>query len=1028
MGDEIRQRAEVALAEKFPHLQVSVGGARLIEGQGIAIYDLQFDEAASSQSHSHLLSVDELLLECDASLTQLVQGIPEVRRVVVRRPRCSVRRDPSGRLNIESLLPLPKSQIKRPPILIENASITYSDLAKSKLPPLHVRDLNLAIAGSGDSELVSVNGTLSGSQLRKARLRASFDPTSGTYRGELGIDSFSFDDDLQEWLNTHLAHSPHGQSLSGLKLGYQMTGYVQVFGNLHAEPQAAASLQIVAGRAEHPRLPRPLTNLRCQVELLNKQLEVKDFHAQCGPAAVAGAARRNGLSPAAPTTLAARVVQLPLDKALRKSLPGLLQEQWEKFQPEGIVDVTLQASFDGQRWSPNATLKGTELSFTSDKFPYRLHEGFGTIIVTPRKGVNPLRLDINLTGHGGGQPIHIKGQVFDPKPEARGWATISGKQVEIEKKMLAALPAKPREVIESLHPSGKIDFNWRIDRYQDGAKPRTTLDMSLVDLAVNYDRFPYPLRGISGTIHAEDDRWTFRDMVSGGRRQIRCQGFLQPAPVGSVLSLRFTGEKVPLDDNLFEAFDEHVQQAWTELRPRGHVDFTADVDYRTGQGKPRIRADVRPRPETALLRPKFFDYLLENVSGLITYDEGAITLEQVRGRHVATQTQILTNGNGFFAPSGAWQMQLFGLTVDRIAVGRDLLTALPPKLSKLIDSLKPTGSFRIDNGVLAFQKAASPIAPVIAEWDFQLNCQQTNLQCGIDLHNLHGSVRLVGAADGQRNYSAGELDLDTVMFEGVQFTSVKGPMWADDNQCLLGRKASAQSGKPPQPITATAYDGRIAADARVTYYGTPRYEASANLVGIDLSRLVVERFGSTEDMSGKIDANVSIGGEGHSLYSLSGKGDIHLREADIYESPVLLRLLKTLRNGKLSKSAFSEGDIRFRLDGQHIYLDQLDFLGDVVNLKGKGYTNFDHELKLVFHAEVGPTDYQIPVVKNLMRRTNQQILQLYVDGTFSDPIVQKQPFPGISQLLNQIQSDFEAAPANRPPLAPRTATGQVRRN
>ncbi|MEQ8835274.1 MAG: hypothetical protein RID07_00550, partial [Lacipirellulaceae bacterium] len=563
MGDEIRQRTEVALAEKFPHLQVSVGGARLIEGHGIAIYDLQFDEAASSKSHSHLLSVDELLLECDASLTKLVQGVPEVRRVVVRRPRCSVRRDPSGRLNLEDFLPLPQTQLRRPPIIIESGILTYTDLAKSKLPPLVVRDVNLAIAGSSkespaSDQRVAVNGTLSGSQLRKARLRASFDPATGAYRGELGIDSFSFDDDLQEWLNHHLTHSPHGRSLAGLKLGYQMTGYVQVSGDLKTAPQAAAKLQIAGGRAEHPRLPRPLTNLRCQVELVDNQLAIKDFHAQCGPAAVAGAARRNGLSSAAPTTLAARVVQLPLDKSLRKSLPELLQVQWAKFQPEGVVDLTLQASFDGRTWSPNATLSGTELSFTSDKFPYRLHDGYGSIVVVPRKGLDPLRLDLDLTGYGGGQPIRIKGQVFDPKPEARGWATITGKQVEIEKKMLAALPPKPREVIESLHPNGKIDFNWRIDRHQDGAKPRTTLDMSLVDLAVNYDRFPYPLRGINGKVYAEDDRWTFRDLVSKGRRQIRCQGYLQPATVGSVLALRFTGEQVPLDDNLFEAFDEHV--------------------------------------------------------------------------------------------------------------------------------------------------------------------------------------------------------------------------------------------------------------------------------------------------------------------------------------------------------------------------------------------------------------------------------------------------------------------------------------
>ncbi|QDT00511.1 hypothetical protein HG15A2_38490 [Adhaeretor mobilis] len=1019
MDDEIRRKVEVVLAEKFPQLQVNVGGARLIEGQGIAIYDLHLEEAASGKRENHLLSVDELLLECNASLPQLLQGIPDVRRVVVRRPRCWLRRDPSGRLNVEAFFPLTATTVKRPPIVIEGASIAFSDLAKPNLKPLTVRDINLTIAGanagaSTPQAVVKVNGTLSGTQLRQARLRAWINPVDGNYRAELGVDEFQFDEDLLAWL---VAHAP--QNARDMNLGCQASGVIEVSGNAQAVGQVrvAADLQVVSGHAEHPRLPRPLTNLQCRVKLAEGQIEVSDFHAQCGPAAIAASARRNGFAPSAPTSIAARVVQLPLDKSLRNVLPLLLQEQWEKHQPTGLVDATLQATFDGQHWSPTATLTGSELAFESDKFPYRLTDGSGTILVTPRQGDRPMRLDIDMTGQGGGQPIHIVGQIFDPKPAARGWVKITGENVEIEKRMIAALPPKSREVITSLHPAGKMNFLWRIDRQQDGQLPRTSLQLNLVDLSVKYDKFPYPLSGISGTVQAEDDRWTFRDIVSNGRRQIRCQGYLQPVAVGSALSLRFTGEQVPLDDNLYEAFDEDVQNAWTELRPRGHVDFMADVDYRTGQGKPRIRAEIRPRAETASLRPRFFDYLMEDVSGVITYDEGAITLNDVRARHA--RTKVLTNGNGFFSPNGQWQMQLVGLTVDKVAVGRTLLTALPAKLSKLIDSLHPTGSFRIDNGVLSFEKSASAMAPIKTDWDFQLTCQQTDLQCGIDLHNLHGTVRLMGASDEQRNYSAGELDLDSVMFEGVQFTNVKGPIWVDDSQCLFGRRAASQNGQPPRPVTASAYDGRIAADAMVTFYGLPRYEAEANLVGVDLKRLTVERFGSTEEMKGKVDANVKIGGQGRSQHQLTGSGDVRIRDAEIYESPVLLRVLKTLRSGKTDKSAFNEGHIRFRLDGRHVTLQQLDFYGDVVNLKGKGYTNFDQDLKLVFHAEVGRTDYQLPFVKNLVKTTNQQILQLYVDGTMSNPIVQKQAFPGINQLLDQIQSDFEAPPPQRTQQAQR---------
>ena len=82
MDDEIRHQAERFLADKFPHLNVSVGGARLVEGRGIAIYDLAISETSTTQLQSNLLVVDEIFLVCDAQLTRLVHGLPEIQKIL----------------------------------------------------------------------------------------------------------------------------------------------------------------------------------------------------------------------------------------------------------------------------------------------------------------------------------------------------------------------------------------------------------------------------------------------------------------------------------------------------------------------------------------------------------------------------------------------------------------------------------------------------------------------------------------------------------------------------------------------------------------------------------------------------------------------------------------------------------------------------------------------------------------------------------------------------------------------------------
>ena len=397
--------------------------------------------------------------------------------------------------------------------------------------------------------------------------------------------------------------------------------------------------------------------------------------------------------------------------------------------------------------------------------------------------------------------------MFDPAPGARGWAEITGQNVEIEKRMIGALPDKTREVIQSMHPEGRFNLYWRLERARLGEeKFRKSLRLELVETRINYERFPYPLSGIRGLILAEDDHWTFQDLVSGGSKSVQCQGYLRPATGGKELSLQFTGQQIPLDGDLKQAVPDGVAKAWEELRPRGQIDLTADVYHVTGYPQPAIRVSVRPRPESASIEPRFFPYLLEKVGGTLTYYQGRVLMTDLKAQH--GRTTVRTNGSGNFAEDGSWEAQLEGLSADRLTLRRELVGALPLKLQKLIDQLKPTGSFALQNSSMRFAKPIDPTAPLQAQWDVQLECHQTDIQVGVELRNIHGTVRLQGDCDGSQCHESGELEIDTATFQGVQFTEIRGPFWADDTRCLLGNWASIQQGRTPRRITAKVYDGR----------------------------------------------------------------------------------------------------------------------------------------------------------------------------------------------------------------------------
>ncbi|HMO87128.1 MAG TPA: AsmA-like C-terminal region-containing protein, partial [Lacipirellulaceae bacterium] len=308
------------------------------------------------------------------------------------------------------------------------------------------------------------------------------------------------------------------------------------------------------------------------------------------------------------------------------------------------------------------------------------------------------------------------------------------------------------------------------------------------------------------------------------------------------------------------------------------------------------------------------------------------------------------------------------------------------------------------------------IAPLEANWDVAIDCHQANLACGIDLRNIFGTVRLRGETDGARSWSAGELQLDSVTFQDVQFTNIRGPLYVNETKCLLGKWATDQQQQPERRVTGNVYDGSLAANAWVTFDNLPEYRAEVRVQGADLRRIVVERFGRSADYAGKVDADVRLGGRSTQLDLLVGEGDVHIRDANLYELSLLASLLKMLRTGEANKTAFTHSDVAFRLQGRHIYLDKIDFLGDVVNLYGSGETNFDQQLALKFSAVVGRHDYRLPMVKTLMREANQQILQMYVNGTLAQPEVTTEAFPGLAQMFNQIGQDLRRPAAAIPRL------------
>jgi hypothetical protein len=1030
--DVVRRHAQQMIAAQYKNLSVHIGKARFENGRGIQVYDLTISDPRAADASTPILAVDELFLSGNMNVKDVVSGKLAVERILVRRPRVHAIQQAGGVWNVQSLLPFPRFGEQAPEIEVEDATLTVKTAMRPGAGQITMRgiditlkpmDQSMAPVGQRHDRRFHVVGTATSTPARDFKFYGTInaDRSDGDLTFELR--SLEVSPDLVAAIPCQLPSQIADIQLYGKA---DATCRVWRTGPSAAEIGWSTNVALSRGRLEYSKLPQPLTDLTFELQSDTRHLSIRKLSGKLGTADVALACERNGWSADAPFSLAGRIVGLMADERLSAILPAAMGRLWQRFEPKGLVDVDAKLTFDGRRLQPEITAHCRGISLTdAEKFPYPVEQATGAVQFVSAPNRDDAELHLDLAAKGNGQPIRIRTELAnlmvptisapnDQSPTRPiGFVEVSGSGIAIHERLLAALPEKTQRFVRSLTPEGTIDFRWRYERtdpLHDAGN--TSLDLHLADCSIQYERFPYPLAHISGLVSGRNGQWKLEQLESRDRQDagtlVTCVGEAHDEPGGLQLQMVFHGTNVPLDENLRRALAPPVQKVWADLRPQGSVDFTANVERQPKDAQPVIQVDLRPHEQTVAIEPAFFPYRFEQIGGraLITADK--VELQQVTGRH--GRSGFSAQGIWQAAPDGGWQLTLSGLNADRVNADPDFMAALPPCVQRVVDRLKPTGTIDMLGTTLRFAKRPG-VAQLAASWDVQLACHQTALRGDLLLDSLTGGVRVMGQCDGQNCNSFGELAIDSLIWNDVQLTNIRGPFWTDSSYCFFGDGATAKLGQPPRRLTAEAYGGTLAADIQLQHEGHPQYHVDVALGAADLRRITSERLGGPKDLTGTVSGKLSLDGAGRSTYALAGSGELHIVDANIYKLPLLVALLKVLSNRSPDTTAFDRCDARFDIHGEQIHFSQLNLLGDALSLYGRGDTSFDRNLNLMFYSMVGPSGFSVPLLSSMAGQASKQILQLKVDGTIDNPQIHREAFPMMNQMLQQIQAELQGGTA-----------------
>jgi len=1007
VDQQVRAQVEARLAAYYPDLKVTVRSAEIVEGKGIELRGVSVIERGADGPCAELMAIEELVLCCDTDLQQLLAGEPCVSRVVMRRPTFRVVRRAQDDFGAVRLLPTSLPQGEAPELQIEDGAIEIFDPLRRPASTLTLRALNAVLVPAAGPEVVGpaahtrrFQGTVTGDHLRQVVFSGTLDIVRQSWTVEGTIDKLDISPELRAALPGPLA-----ESLLPLR-GFRAQGDLRF--QVAYDPARTAPYQyrlwgrIAQGRIDDAGLPHPLSDMRAEVALDNNGVVIDGLFARSSQATIRMSCRRMGFEPESPMWLSAEIRRLELDRPLCDCLPGWLQEQWQMLRPSGLIDADLTLQWDGHAWYPECSVRCLDVSFTHEQFPYRLEHGEG--VVSLKHG----RLKANLQALSNAQPVRIAAEFDNLDGQATGWLELRAEDLPIDQKLIAALPEDARAVVAALKLRGSISAYLRLHRAAGHEAWHQHLLAVLSRCAINFEHFPYPVREVRGTLEMDDDQWWFRGLEGvNDTARITGEGRLGPGSAGRELVFRLSGDDVPLDEELRAALPRAHQQLWQSFHPRGRCDLVADVRYLAETGRMELSVRADPQPETTSIEPVYFPYRLERLEGEFVYHDGRITFRKLKGRHGAVH--VRADGWCRFEPDGGWQVCFEQLSADRLQLDRDLIVALPEQLKHPLLDLNPRGPVNL-SGSFAILGDPWPGAPWRWQWNVKLDMHQGAIDCGVPLEHIFGSLTLTGGFDGERFHAIGELDIDSCVCRELQLTQLRGPIWIDNQRVLLGSWVARRNGKlpdanaqPPRPVTATLFGGRAQGDGWIMLGPEPRYAFQTRLSNGRLSNFAREMLAGRQDLRGSIAAVATVRGSGRSLNATTGHGHVHLREADVYELPVMVALLKILSIRRPDRNAFSKADIDFRIEGEHIYFDQIDFSGDAVSLLGKGEMDLQHNIQLAFHAIVGRGELNVPVVSQLFNGASQQIMMIRVSGTLQEPEMRRDPFPGVSQAVQALQ-------------------------
>ncbi|MEM6980681.1 MAG: hypothetical protein AAF539_13550, partial [Planctomycetota bacterium] len=877
IGEQARRIFETTLREHYDDWDVQIERGRYVAGVGFIFDSIQLsprdrDRSLASAKQAlgrwwkadHTVEIARLVVHGDLDVHAWLndESPLQTRRIIVEGVRATMDVDPSGGHCLASLWPLPQMGPICPKIdlidsrihirvPIENHPNQHASLAEIMLPQASVLT---------DSSIGRKQVRIVGTSSLADDLTIQFDQTESGQNAfnqhlNLEIKNLNLDDSLLNHLSPLLPESTR-RRLADRQ--WQIRSDVRADIRLGDKSDYRVTVDVKAADCLDPNLPWPIDHGRGQIEVTPQQLRVTSASANFGSAMcqlsgqmswptesanvrdgdllcshdLVEHARQRIQDGLGPITVDFAASDLQVSHELADSLPPALKAQWQKLQPNGLIDIRVEAQsrIEAQsrvrtddvasmttgtwnlqrcRWDVHGDVECRGVDVRYHKFPYPVQQLVGRIHIADSYAETD-----HLTATAGGQRMHCRFRLpvaiasrFRPIASADQLKKLPRRLVieteggiVIDETLLEAMSpaAEPKPTglerfVRSLNPRGAIELASAVIETDDFGRPSRRFDLRVLDGTMRYDAFAYPLVNVDGRIQVQDQlvRIIGFKANNAGAAQVRCDGlFKMPSPSSIAagnsdadLHLRFRVTDVAMDHTLRSSLPEGTRGVWDALAPSGSVDRVDVHVHRQGSQPVKLAMEASQLdsgtigPDTLTLRPRALPYRIDVVGGDVAYRDGVIKIDNLRGFHDASR--LVADGTCLPVEGGKHRLTLDLQTGCRMSLDDELISALPQTVAHAARQLNLRGPVQLRGSTqLFFDSVSDPTSNVQTTssspdltWNLLLQLEGNRIGDVGPIHSIRGEVAVAGSRSDETLQADGTLAIDSLHVNDIQLTS-----------------------------------------------------------------------------------------------------------------------------------------------------------------------------------------------------------------------------------------------------------------